>query len=56
VEMFAGIERVFKWPFSAGSKFKLGVYVVGSAANKFTNPLTFKIGVTGWDKRRNRWF
>ncbi len=56
VEAFAGIERVFKWPFNAASKFKLGVYVVTSAANKFTNPLTFKMGVTGWDKRRNRWY
>ena len=56
VEIFAGIERVFKWPFNAASKFKLGVYVVGSASNKFNNPLTFKLGVTGWDKRRNRWF
>ncbi len=56
VEAFAGIERVLKWPFNTASKFKLGVYVVGSAANKFTNPLTFKVGVTGWDKRRNRWY
>jgi hypothetical protein len=56
VEAFAGIERVFKWPFSPAAKFKLGVYVVTSAANKFNNPLTFKLGVTGWDKRRNRWY
>lgn len=56
VEAFAGIERVFKWPFSPAAKFKLGVYIVTSAANKFSNPLTFKIGVTGWDKQRNRWF
>lgn len=56
VEAFTGIERVFKWPFNAGSKFKLGVYVVGSAANKFQNPLQFKIGVTSWDALRNRWF
>ncbi|TDH28601.1 carboxypeptidase-like regulatory domain-containing protein [Segetibacter sp. 3557_3] len=55
-ETFAGVERVFKWPFNVGSKFKLGVYVVGSVANRFTNPLTFKIGVTSWDKRRNKWF
>lgn len=55
-ETFVGIERAFKWPFSAGAKFKLGVYVVGSVANKFTNPFTFKIGVTSWDKRRNKWY
>lgn len=56
VEAFTGIERVFKWPFNTGSKFKLGVYVVGSAANKFQNPVQFKIGVTSWDPLRNRWF
>jgi hypothetical protein len=37
-------------------KFKLGVYVVGSAANQFRNPVQFKVGVTAWDLRRNRWF
>ncbi|MBA2762748.1 MAG: hypothetical protein H0U39_12510 [Segetibacter sp.] len=55
-ETFVGVERVFKWPFNLASKFKLGVYVVGSVANKFTNPVTFKIGVTSWDKRRNKWY
>ena len=54
-ELFAGVERVFKWPFDPLSKFKIGVYVVGSAANKFSNPIQFKIGLTTWDKRRNRW-
>jgi hypothetical protein len=55
VEMFAGIERVFKWPFNPLSKFKLGVYVVGSAANRFNNPVQFKIGITSWDRRTNKW-
>lgn len=55
-ETFVGVERVFKWPFNLSSKFKLGVYVVGSVANKFSNPITLKIGVTGWDKRRNKWY
>ncbi len=55
-EAFAGIERVFKWPFNPLSKFKLGVYVVGSAANKFSNPVQFKVGVTTWDKVRGKWF
>jgi hypothetical protein len=55
-ETFAGIERFFKWPFNMASKFKLGVYVVGSVANKFTNPVTLKIGVTAWDKTRNKWY
>lgn len=56
VEAFAGIERVFKWPFNPMSKFKLGVYVVGSAANRFNNPIQFKIGITTWDRRNNKWF
>jgi hypothetical protein len=55
-ETFVGIERVFKWPFNIASKFKMGVYVVGSVANQFNNPVTFKIGFTGWDKRRNKWY
>ena len=54
-ETFAGVERVVKLPFNMYSKFKLGIYVVGSVANKFTNPVTFKIGVTSWDKYRNKW-
>lgn len=55
-EILAGVERVFQAPFNIPSKFKLGVYVVGSAANKFNNPVQFKIGITTWDKRRNKWF
>ncbi|MEO8415351.1 MAG: DUF5686 and carboxypeptidase regulatory-like domain-containing protein [Ginsengibacter sp.] len=55
-EAFAGIERVFKWPFNPLSKFKIGVYVVGSAANQFKNPVQFKIGITTWDKIKNKWF
>jgi hypothetical protein len=56
VEGFAGIERVIKWPFNPLYKFKLGVYVVGSAANQFNNPVQFKIGVTSWDRRSNKWY
>jgi hypothetical protein len=55
-ELFTGVERVFKWPFNPLSKFKLGMYVVGSAANQFKNPVQFKIGFTTWDKQRNKWF
>ncbi len=54
-EVFAGIERVIKWPFNPLTKFKLGVYVVGSAANQYRNPVQFKIGLTKWDWLRNRW-
>jgi hypothetical protein len=54
-EGFAGIERVIKWPFNPLTKFKLGVYIVGSAANKFNNPVQFKVGLTTWDKVKNKW-
>ncbi|MBM3416124.1 MAG: carboxypeptidase-like regulatory domain-containing protein [Bacteroidetes bacterium] len=54
-EFFAGIERVFKWPFNPLARVKLGVYVVTSVANKFNNPVQVKIGLTTWDRFRNRW-
>jgi hypothetical protein len=54
-ELFGGVERVFKWPFNPLTKFKLGVYVVASAANQFSNPVQFKVGFTTWDKKRNKW-
>ena len=54
-EAFAGVEKVIKWPFNPVYKFKLGVYVVGSAANQFRNPVQFKIGITSWDRRNNKW-
>lgn len=55
VELFAGLERAFESPFNPMDKFKIGVYVVGASANQFRSPITFKIGFTTWDKRRNRW-
>jgi len=54
-EFFAGVERVFRWPFNPLARVKLGVYVVGSVANKFNNPVQFKIGLTTWDRFRNQW-
>lgn len=54
-EVFAGVERVFKVPFYPLIKFKLGAYVVGSAANQFKNPVQFKIGIMSWDRKRNKW-
>jgi len=54
-EIFAGVERVFKWPFAPMAKFKLGAYVVGSAANQFRNPVLFKVGITTWDRVFNKW-
>jgi hypothetical protein len=55
LEFFTGIERVFKWPFNPLARVKLGVYVVGSVANAFNNPVQFKIGLTTWDRFRNNW-
>ncbi len=54
-ELFAGVERIFKWPFDPTYKFKVGFYIIGSAANKYNSPIQFKIGFASWDKRRNRW-
>lgn len=54
-ELFAGVERIFKWPFNNYDKFKLGVYITGSAANGNTNPVQFKIGITTWDRLKNKW-
>jgi hypothetical protein len=55
MEFFTGIERVFKWPFNPLARVKLGVYVVGSVAKAFNNPVQFKIGLTTWDRFRNSW-
>jgi hypothetical protein len=54
-ELFAGVERVFKWPFNPLTRFKMGVYVVSAVANQYSHPIEFKIGFTTWDKRKNRW-
>jgi hypothetical protein len=55
-ELYGGLERAFQSPFNPLDKFKLGVYIVTSAANKFSNPIQFKIGFTTWDKRKGKWF
>ena len=54
-ELFTGLERAFKYPFNFLGKFKLGVYVVGSAANQFHNPVQFKFGITTWDRKKGKW-
>ena len=54
-EAFAGIERVFKYPFRQLGKFKVGVYVSASAANQFRNPVQFKFGITTWDRKKGKW-
>jgi Family of unknown function (DUF5686)/CarboxypepD_reg-like domain len=55
-ELFTGVERVFKYPFNQLGKFKIGVYVVGSVANQFRNPVQFKFGITAWDRKKGKWF
>lgn len=55
-EVFAGIERAFRWPFNPLGRFKLGVYVVGSGSNQFRNPVQIKIGITTWDWFKNKWY
>lgn len=55
MEFFTGLERVFKWPFNPLARVKLGIYIVGSVANKFNNPVQFKIGLTTWDRFKNAW-
>jgi hypothetical protein len=54
-EVLTGVERIFKYPFNQLGKFKIGVYVVGSVANQFRNPVQFKIGITTWDRKRGKW-
>ncbi|TMI96553.1 MAG: carboxypeptidase-like regulatory domain-containing protein [Bacteroidetes bacterium] len=54
-ELFTGIEKVLKIPFYPIYKFKLGAYVIGSAANQFHNPVQFKVGFTVWDRSSNKW-
>jgi hypothetical protein len=54
-ELFTGIEKVLKMPFYPLYKFKLGAYVIGSAANQFRNPVQFKVGFTVWDRSSNKW-
>ena len=54
-ELFTGVEKVFKIPFYPLYKFKLGAYIIGSAANQFRNPVQFKVGFTVWDRSSNKW-
>jgi hypothetical protein len=52
-ELFFGIEKILRfWR----ERYKIGTYVVGSAANKFNNPLQFKISVEKFDRKKNSWY
>jgi len=53
IEGFVGLEKVLKfWT----ERYKLGVYVVGSVANQFNNPIQIKIAVEHFNKRKNSWY
>jgi hypothetical protein len=54
-ELYAGVERVFKYPFNQLGKFKLGAYISAAVANQFHNPVQFKLGITTWDKKNGKW-
>lgn len=52
-EAFVGVEKILRfWT----ERFKLGVYVVGSVANQYNNPIQIKIGIEQFNKRRNSWY
>ncbi|HNF72549.1 MAG TPA: DUF5686 family protein, partial [Chitinophagaceae bacterium] len=51
-EAFAGIEKSF--PLFR-ERFKIGIYISGSVANKYNNPLQLKIGLDKFDRRTNSW-
>ena len=52
-ELFFGVEKVIRfWR----DRYKIGGYVVTSMANKFSNPIQFKIGIEVFNKRKNSWY
>jgi hypothetical protein len=51
-EAFAGLEKILN---IFREKIKIGVYAVGSVANKFNNPLQFKIGVQYFNRTKKIW-
>ncbi len=51
-ELFVGLEKIFR----AGlDKFKIGFYLVGSAANETHHPLQLKIGLEKYNILRHSW-
>lgn len=51
-EAFTGLEKILN---IFREKIKLGVYAVSSVANKFNNPLQFKIGVQYYNRTKKIW-
>jgi hypothetical protein len=52
-ELFFGVEKIIRfWR----ERYKVGGYIVGSVANKYNNPIQFKIGLEVFNKRKNSWY
>ncbi|MEO6228624.1 MAG: DUF5686 and carboxypeptidase regulatory-like domain-containing protein [Ferruginibacter sp.] len=52
-ELFFGVEKIIRfWR----DRYKIGGYIVTSAANKFSNPIQFKLGIEVFNKRKNSWY
>jgi hypothetical protein len=52
-EVFFGLEKIFRfWR----DRYKFGLYIVGSTANRFNNPLQFKFGLEIFNRRKNSWY
>lgn len=52
-ELFFGVEKIIRfWR----ERYKIGGYVVTSAANKYSNPIQFKIGIEVFNKRKHSWY
>lgn len=52
-ELFFGVEKIIRfWR----QRYKIGGYIVTSVANKYNNPLQFKIGLEVFNKRKNSWY
>lgn len=52
-EVFFGIEKIVRfWR----ERYKGGIYIVGSVANQFKNPIQFKISIEKFDRRKNSWY
>ena len=53
VEAFAGLEKQVKF---FRDRYKIGIYVAGSAANQFKSAIQFKLGIEKFDRKRNSWY
>jgi hypothetical protein len=52
-EMFFGLEKIVRfWR----DRYKFGLYIVGSTAHRFNNPIQFKLGVEMFNRRKNSWY